>query len=301
MSLLIGQLVGQIVGAAIGALFGALILQLICTVLYKFKPPYGVAYRATFFGYLSSALIGFVVGLFIGLSGQLITATSLILLMVIGFFVQTAFYAHLIEHPETGSIGFSKAALVSLLQLVFGALLISGVVILNMVNTRPPKTFITQGLERVETTQYWGIEETRIPTATPVFVYGCVSAEKLNVRVGPGVMYQVVGYLSRNDCRIFLERDANGKWIRFRGGWVSAHYIEEKQGAIMALPVYKQASPPSTLQVRICSCSANIYDCKDFPSQAAAQACYQYCLRLTGRDVHWLDDDKDGIACEYNP
>jgi hypothetical protein len=27
-------------------------------------------------------------------------------------------------------------------------------------------------------------------------------------------------------------------------------------------------------------------------------ASYKHCLQLTSRDVHGLDNDKDGIACE---
>ncbi len=38
-------------------------------------------------------------------------------------------------------------------------------------------------------------------------------------------------------------------------------------------------------------------DCKDFPTQGQAQACYNYCKSLTGRDVFGLDRDNDGIAC----
>jgi len=37
-------------------------------------------------------------------------------------------------------------------------------------------------------------------------------------------------------------------------------------------------------------------DCKDFPSQAAAQA----ELRRNPSDPHGLDADRDGIACESN-
>jgi len=47
-----------------------------------------------------------------------------------------------------------------------------------------------------------------------------------------------------------------------------------------------------------CECSANLYDCADFADQAAAQACYGYCLADVGHDVHWLDADADGVACE---
>jgi hypothetical protein len=132
MAQAIGQLIGQIVGSAIGALIGALIVQLACKMVVKFKPPYGMAYKAAFLGYVASVLVGFVVGFVIGASGQQFTGTSTVLLMVIGFFVQAAIYAPLIKHPETGAIGFGKACLVSLIQLIFGALLIGGIALVVM-------------------------------------------------------------------------------------------------------------------------------------------------------------------------
>jgi len=50
-----------------------------------------------------------------------------------------------------------------------------------------------------------------------------------------------------------------------------------------------------------CYCSSNRYNCSDFGTQREAQACYERCLLITGGDIHWLDDDEDGIACELNP
>jgi len=47
-----------------------------------------------------------------------------------------------------------------------------------------------------------------------------------------------------------------------------------------------------------CSCSGNLYNCPDFSTPAEAQACYKHCMQVTGYDVHELDRDKDGIACE---
>ena len=122
-------LIWQIVGAAIGSLIGALIVQLACKMVVEFKPPYGMAYKATFLGYVATGLVGFFVGFFIGLDGQQFTGTSTVLLMVIGFFVQAAIYAPLIKHPETGAIGFAKACYVSLILLIFGSLLIGGIVV----------------------------------------------------------------------------------------------------------------------------------------------------------------------------
>jgi len=45
-------------------------------------------------------------------------------------------------------------------------------------------------------------------------------------------------------------------------------------------------------------CSANIYNCADFSSHSEAQLTYEKCLDETGRDVHDLDRDSDGVACE---
>ncbi len=46
----------------------------------------------------------------------------------------------------------------------------------------------------------------------------------------------------------------------------------------------------------ICDCSYNRYDCMDLGS--GAQSCLEYCLRTRGFDVHQLDRDHDGVACE---
>ncbi len=47
-------------------------------------------------------------------------------------------------------------------------------------------------------------------------------------------------------------------------------------------------------------CSRNAYNCSDFSTHAEAQAVYEYCGGVTN-DVHGLDRDKDGSACETLP
>jgi len=60
--------------------------------------------------------------------------------------------------------------------------------------------------------------------------------------------------------------------------------------------------PPATPPLApVCDCSGNIYNCSDFPTHAAAQMCYEYCLSLGVGDIHGLDRDDDGIACESLP
>ena len=48
------------------------------------------------------------------------------------------------------------------------------------------------------------------------------------------------------------------------------------------------------------SCSANIYNCTDFSTHAEAQSVYEMCGGVSN-DIHRLDQDKDGDACESLP
>lgn len=47
-------------------------------------------------------------------------------------------------------------------------------------------------------------------------------------------------------------------------------------------------------------CSYNAYNCSDFSTHAEAQAAFEACGG-TSNDIHRLDQDKDGIACETLP
>jgi hypothetical protein len=57
---------------------------------------------------------------------------------------------------------------------------------------------------------------------------------------------------------------------------------------------------PSTGQGTTYECRRNAYDCSDFRTPIEAQAAYHAC---GGRrsDVHGLDEDRDGLACEFLP
>lgn len=56
-------------------------------------------------------------------------------------------------------------------------------------------------------------------------------------------------------------------------------------------------SPPANCS----TCAYDAYNCADFSTQAQAQACYDYCMAQVGYDVHRLDADNDGEACESLP
>lgn len=68
------------------------------------------------------------------------------------------------------------------------------------------------------------------------------------------------------------------------------------------VPTRRPSPPPAPpAPAPVCDCSGNIYNCSDFPTHAAAQACYNYCRSLGKGDIHRLDRDKDGVACESLP
>lgn len=47
----------------------------------------------------------------------------------------------------------------------------------------------------------------------------------------------------------------------------------------------------------MCKCDYNRYDCWDLKGEAG-QVCYEYCKSKGRGDVHSLDGDHDGDACE---
>jgi len=67
-------------------------------------------------------------------------------------------------------------------------------------------------------------------------------------------------------------------------------------------PMLTATSVPSTpTPESTCDCSGNLYNCKDFSTHNQAQACYDYCAAQGYGDIHKLDRDNDGVACESLP
>jgi hypothetical protein len=50
-----------------------------------------------------------------------------------------------------------------------------------------------------------------------------------------------------------------------------------------------------------CSCSGDLYNCTSFATHSQAQACFNYCVSQGAGDIHKLDQDNDGNACEGLP
>ena len=50
-----------------------------------------------------------------------------------------------------------------------------------------------------------------------------------------------------------------------------------------------------------CPCNADLRNCTDFATHSQAQACFDFCVSQGKGDVHHLDSDGDGDACESLP
>lgn len=88
--------------------------------------------------------------------------------------------------------------------------------------------------------------------------------------------------------------------------------VEEKEtdttqvSAPVAAPVQQYTEPVASPIIEpepvvsdyACSCSGNTKNCSDFLSHSEAQAYYECCMQQVGYDVHKLDRDKNGLACE---
>ena len=48
----------------------------------------------------------------------------------------------------------------------------------------------------------------------------------------------------------------------------------------------------------VCSCRSDRYNCNDFKTRREAREKYECCINKVGYDVHNLDGDSDGTACE---
>ena len=49
----------------------------------------------------------------------------------------------------------------------------------------------------------------------------------------------------------------------------------------------------------VCACRSDHYNCNDFKTRREAREKYECCMQKVGYDVHNLDGDSDGIACEW--
>lgn len=75
---------------------------------------------------------------------------------------------------------------------------------------------------------------------------------------------------------------------------------KSKPTSIQTVPTTPLPTVAVSSSTPVCDCSGDSYNCKDFPlsNGVTAQKCYDYCKAQGKGDVHKLDRDKDGLACE---
>lgn len=66
-------------------------------------------------------------------------------------------------------------------------------------------------------------------------------------------------------------------------------------------PFLLLATQPSTSGGAVCSCAGDTLNCSNFQTRASAQACFNYCITQGAGNIHKLDQDNDGNACESLP
>jgi Excalibur calcium-binding domain len=90
-------------------------------------------------------------------------------------------------------------------------------------------------------------------------------------------------------------RPAGRLRLPFWAGWVALIAGGASFYLVLNPTLWFSMAQESTYQ-----CRRNAYNCNDFRTLIEAQTAYQACGGL-GSDVHALDEDRDGLACEFLP
>lgn len=73
------------------------------------------------------------------------------------------------------------------------------------------------------------------------------------------------------------------------------------QPAATSTPTLTPTATATTQPQGPCPCNADVRNCTDFATHSQAQACFNFCVSQGAGDIHKLDQDNDGDACESLP
>lgn len=157
---------------------------------------------------------------------------------------------------------------------------------------------------------------TRQPQSTPTVAATQPPAPivrgNANIRSGPGTDYPIISSASINEQIDVIGQNTAGDWLQLAGqGWIFAQLVDNVPSDLptmaagaappAATPIPARSDPvvlPTAPGAPVCQCSGDFNNCGDFGSWRAAQDCFEYCMQSVGYDVHGLDGDNNGIACE---
>lgn len=196
--------------------------------------------------------------------------------------------------------------------------------------TEPPPTAVPVATEPPPTDMpaptVEPVTATAVPAATATAVEapsGPVANSQANVREGPGTEYAVMVVAEPGQAMVVTGKDSSGEWLQLGSGyWIAAALVDNAPSDLPVTAVVAQlpggnptpaqeAAPAATpswqreengiVFTSDCPCDqGDTLNCPSFGVDMDAQACYMRCMDLTGEDVHKLDRDKDGSACEWS-
>ena len=74
-------------------------------------------------------------------------------------------------------------------------------------------------------------------------------------------------------------------------------YAKENKLGIWSESKKEEDSKETKKEIKDYICDSNAYNCADFTTQKQAQEVFLYCGG-NKNDIHYLDGDSDGVACE---
>ena len=78
----------------------------------------------------------------------------------------------------------------------------------------------------------------KTPTSRQEVDYRCSNTKAINIRSGPGLNYDVVGWLLEGECVIVIETTIDSDWAKTDQGWLGTYYLVSSDD-----PISTQQSP----------------------------------------------------------
>jgi hypothetical protein len=189
---------------------------------------------------------------------------------------------------------------------------------------------LTPEITKTGQASLWALVPTLTPTpASTTFPTQTIAGQEASLYLSPDLNSPIVGALSPGEALTVAGIHTTGAWYLLEdGSWIRVEAVANPPAQLPLVaptitprptatplptptetptptqtPAATSTPAPTSLSVVVCDCSEDKYHCQasDFPTRANAQACYEYCFRITGRDIHFLDPNRNGRACEQLP
>ncbi len=166
--------------------------------------------------------------------------------------------------------------------------------------------------------------KTPIPSRTPSISnhparmqevdYRCSNTTGINIRSGPGLNYDVVGWLLEGECVVVIETSLDGGWAKTDQGWLGTYYLVSSNGPISTQQIPTTQSTPTKTPIPTRTVSptripTSIPTTKPIPTEAIMQCwqAYKYvgswqtCKIIRAYCVFRPDVNEDPTFCNDAP